>query len=386
MEPESLKTDLADFVAFRNNHLKGDEKGEGQVFLDRLFKAFGLGGVPEAGVTLEARVRNAEDQKISFADLIWKPRCIIEMKKAGTNLSKHFRQAFQYWMLAVPNRPRYVVLCNFDEFWVYDFDTRLDAPMDILRLDDLFQRREVLAFLLPAPETPIFGNDLVQVTREAAAKVSGVFRSMKDRGIPRLDAQHFVLQSVVALFAEDIGLLPEKFFARTVEDSKSGREAYDLLGSLFREMNIPGRTAGGRFAGTPYFNGGLFNNITPVEMTADELAAMKAAAKTNWSAVRPEIFGTLFETSMAQGERHAYGSHFTSQADMSRVVIPCIVEPWTERIEAAKTIADLERVRFSMASFRVLDPGVWFRELSVCRLSRNAPTGGRGQESDPGSS
>jgi hypothetical protein len=187
--------------------------------------------------------------------------------------------------------------------------------------------------------TPIFGNDLVRVTREAAAKVSGVFRSMKDRGIRRLYAQHFVLQSVVAMFAEDIGLLPEKFFARTVDDSKSGREAYDLLGSLFREMNTPGRTAGGRYAGTPYFNGGLFNNITPVEMTGDELAAMKAAAKTNWSAVRPEIFGTLFETSMEQGERHAYGAHFTSQADISRVVIPCIVDPWTERIEAAKTIA-----------------------------------------------
>lgn len=151
MEPESLKTDLADFVAFRNNHLKGDEKGEGQVFLDRLFNAFGLGGVPEAGATLEARVRNAEHQKISFADLMWKPRCIIEMKKSGTDLSKHFRQAFQYWMLAVPNRPQYVLLCNFDEFWVYDFDTQLDAPMGILRLDDLLQRREVLAFLLPAP-------------------------------------------------------------------------------------------------------------------------------------------------------------------------------------------------------------------------------------------
>lgn len=352
----TIKQDLADFVAFRKNYLKGDEKGEAQVFLDRLFKAFGHAGVPEAGATLEGRLRKVGERGTSFADLIWKPRCIIEMKKTGTDLSMHFRQAFQYWMQAVPNRPRYVLLCNFDEFWIYDFDVQIEAPVDRLKIDSLPQRHEALSFLLPQPEAPVFRNDLVAVTREAAAMVSGVFRSMKARRIPRLDAQHFVLQSVVAMFAEDIGLLPAKFFTRTVEDAKSGREAYDTLGSLFREMNSPGKTTGGLFRGTPYFNGGLFANITPIEMTSEELRAMRMAATTDWSGVRPEIFGTLFETSMEQGERHAYGAHFTSQADIAHVVNPCIVDPWTARIEAANSIADLERIRFDMGNFRVLDP------------------------------
>ena len=159
------------------------------------------------------------------------------------------------------------------------------------------------------------------------------------------------------MFAEDIGLLPEKFFTRVVDEAKSGREAYDLLGSLFREMNSPGRTKGGHFVGTPYFNGGLFDSITPIEMNAEELKAIRTACTTNWAAVRPEIFGTLFETSMDKGERHAYGEpHFTSQADIARVVIPCIVDPWLEQIEAAKTIADLEQIQLAMASYRVLDP------------------------------
>lgn len=355
MASETLLADLAEFVEYRKK-LDGDEKGEAQVFLDRLFRAFGLIGYKEAGATLEARMRTPNEKKVSFADLMWKPRCIIEMKKGGTDLSKHFAQAFKYWQLAVPNRPRYVVLCNFDEFWVYDFDQQIEAPMDVLRIEDLVQRREVLAFLTPADETPIFGNDLVQVTREAAAQVSGIFRSMKDRGIARVDAQHFVLQSVVAMFAEDIGLLPEKYFTKTITNATSGADAYDMLGSLFREMNTPGRTTGGHFVGTPYFNGGLFDSIHPIEMTPDELQAMRAAAKTNWADVRPEIFGTLFESSMDKDERHAYGAHFTSQADIARVVQPCIVEPWIERIEAAKTIAELEKVRYDLGQFRVLDP------------------------------
>jgi len=356
MEPGTVRSNLADFVAWRRQHLRGDEKGEAALFLERLFQAFGHAGIREAGATLEARIHRFDLGGISYADLLWKPRCLVEMKKAGTDLSRHFRQAFQYWMDAVPNRPRYVVLCNFDELWVYDFDKQLDAPMDVVKIEDLPQRHEALTFMLPVEETPIFGNDLEKVTREAAAKVAGVFRSLHGRGIDRLTAQHFVLQSVVAMFSEDIGLLPSKYFTRTVEDSRSGREAYDLLGSLFREMNSPGRTSGGRFVNTPYFNGGLFKNVESIELTDDELQAMRDACSTDWSAVRPEIFGTLFETSMDAGERHAYGAHFTSQVDIAKVVLPTIVQPWIERIDAAKRINDYERILLSMANFRVLDP------------------------------
>lgn len=356
VEPEHIAESLTEFVEYRKLHLQGDEKGEATIFLDRLFKAFGHAGIREAGAVPEARIHQMDWGHVCFADLMWKPHCIFEMKKQGTDLSKHYSQAFKYWMQAVPDRPRWVVLCNFDEFWVYDFDVQLDEPMDKLALADLPQRREVLAFLLPEPEVPIFGNDLVKVTREAAAQVSSVFRTMHERGVNRIDAQRFVLQCVVAMFAEDVGLLPSKFFSRTMEESKDGADAYDWLGSLFREMNTPGTTSGGHFAGTPYFNGGLFADIVPVEMTIDELEAMRVAAATDWSGVRPEIFGTLFETSMEKGERHAYGAHFTSQADIARVVLPCIVDPWRVRIQEAKTIAALEQVRFDMGNFRVLDP------------------------------
>lgn len=358
MEPEDLRPSLKSFVEWRRTHLRGDEKGEAQVYLDRLFRAFGHDGAIEAGAIYEDRVHRRVDYLgVSYVDLMWKPRVLFEMKKAGSDLSRHFRQAFEYWQQAVPDRPRYVVLCNFDEFWVYDFDVQLDAPMDIVKIDDLPQRYEALAFLLPDAPAPIFANDLVEVTRDAAAKVSGVFRSMVSRGVDRLAAQRFVLQSVVAMFSEDIGLLPSHFFTRTVTtDAKNGRDVYDLLGSLFREMNTPGRTSGGRFEGTPYFNGGLFEDVQPVEMTDLELAAMRGACATDWSKVRPEIFGTLFETSMDKGERHAYGAHFTSQADIMKVVGPCIVQPWRARIDAAKTINDYERLLLDMAAYRLLDP------------------------------
>ena len=49
---------IQQFVAYART-LEGDEKGEAQVFCDRLFQAFGHGGYKEAGATLEFRVKGS---------------------------------------------------------------------------------------------------------------------------------------------------------------------------------------------------------------------------------------------------------------------------------------------------------------------------------------
>ncbi|HUZ06803.1 MAG TPA: type IIL restriction-modification enzyme MmeI, partial [Candidatus Paceibacterota bacterium] len=177
----------------------------------------------------------------AFADLVWKPVVLIEMKKRGTDLQKHYRQAFDYWTRLVPNRPRYVVLCNFDEFRIYDFDTDLDTPKDTLALKDLPDRYGPLEFLAPGNPKPNFENDRVAVTKEAADKLADCFKWMtrKDRQpqVERSVAQRFILQMLVALFAEDIDLLPKYFVTNLLEECTTPADSYELLGGLFKAMN-----------------------------------------------------------------------------------------------------------------------------------------------------
>lgn len=369
---------LQQLAAYRAQHLSGDEKGEAQVFLERLFQAFGHAGYAEAGAKLEMRIKARDTRGTSFADLVWKPRVLVEMKKAGTDLSKHYRQAFDYWLRAVPNRPRYVVLCNFDEFWIYDFDHQLDEPVDRVALTDLARRWEVFGFMLPVEQPAQFHNDLVGVTRESAVRLAALFNTLITRGVARDVAQRFVLQAVMAMFAEDIRLLPMHSFTAAVTDARAGTgSAYDLIFGLFGAMNTPGVTAGGRFAGTPYFNGGLYATITPFDLDAAELDVLAEACRTDWSRVRPEIFGTLFEQSLDRDERHAYGAHFTSPADIAKIINPCLVDPWRERIAAARTLAQMRTLHHELSTLQVLDPGcgsgnflyVAYRELR--RLERD---------------
>jgi hypothetical protein len=60
--------------------------------------------------------------------------------------------------------------------------------------------------------------------------------------------------------------------------------------------------------------------------------------------VRPEIFGAIFEHSLGKETRHAYGAHFTSPADIMKIVGPTIVEPWREQVEGAKTLKRLDEL------------------------------------------
>jgi hypothetical protein len=165
--PGELKSALEEFGRFARS-LKGDEKSEAQLFLDHFFRALGHSGVQEAGATLEFRIAKKPGSSQlelikgepaaktkggkKFADLLWPDRVLIEMKSRGANLEKHYDQAFEYWTHIVPKRPPYVILCNFDEFWIYDFNTQLFDPVERVSLRDLPQSISAFNSLLPTPK------------------------------------------------------------------------------------------------------------------------------------------------------------------------------------------------------------------------------------------
>ncbi|MBD1808030.1 tetratricopeptide repeat protein [Microcoleus sp. FACHB-SPT15] len=68
------------------------------------------------------------------------------MKSRGEKLEEHIQQAREYWDELKP-QPRYVVLCNFDEFWIYDTTLQLEEPVNRVKLEELPQRYAALNFL-----------------------------------------------------------------------------------------------------------------------------------------------------------------------------------------------------------------------------------------------
>ena len=353
---------LHNFVIFCQQHITGDEKGEAQIFLDRFFQAFGHQGAIEAGATYEQRVKKGSKKgNTGFADLVWKPRVLIEMKKRGENLNKYYSQAFDYWIRLIPDRPQYVILCNFNEFWIFDFNIQLDTPVDYIPLTQIPQRSGAFTFMEIANRQPVFRNNQVEVTETAAKRMGQLFQELQERGkkeqlFNQFIAQKFVLQCVLAMFAADRGMLPENLFISCVQDCLKDGNSYDILGGLFREMNEPGITPTERYEGVDYFNGGLFSVIHPIELTKSELTILEACGRQNWSQIRPAIFGNIFEAATDKEKRHSYGIHFTSEVDIMKIVRPTISKFWEEKIETATTIKELNKLQLELQGYRVLDP------------------------------
>ena len=83
-----------------------------------------------------------------------------------------------------------------------------------------------LNFLFPRAFQPLFSHNWVHVTREAAKDVANAFNSLVFRGEDRVRARRFILQCVVAMFAEDIGLLPQDIFTRLLDECRRGASSY----------------------------------------------------------------------------------------------------------------------------------------------------------------
>jgi len=237
----------------------------------------------------------------------------------------------------------------------------MDAPVDRVKVAELATRWGALGFLFPKPLVPIFGNDHVAVTRKAADHLADCFNLMVHLSRPggpvdRPMAQRFILQMLVALFAEDIGMLPRYLVDHLLEGCKTKQDSRDLIGGLFEAMNTREKTADDRYQGVDYFNGGLFAEPARVELRIDEVGLLKAASHEDWSKVRPEIFGTLFQHSLGKVERRAFGAHFTHPTDIMKIVGPTIVEPWRKLIEEADTLKRLNQLWQRMHDFIVLDP------------------------------
>ena len=351
---------------------KGSEKGEGQIFFDRLFQAFGNTGVLGAGAVCEKPIKKREGKGVAFADLVWKPRVIIELKKRGTPLQKHYDQAFNYWITLVPDRPKYMALCNFDEFWIYDLNSQLYDPVHKLNTKDLQSGWRALKFLLPIEEEPSFDNHNVAITEQVAKTIGEIYLSMVKRGVSKDKAQRFILQLVIALFSEDVGLIPQDTLHEILKKCLVDLSAQKELSFLFKAMAVKSKfNKPKKYQHIEYFNGGIFKKTDAVELSYKEVELLHDASKQNWEKVRPSIFGSLFEGSMDPKRRHGHGIHYTHELDIYKIVGPSIVRPFQEKINKAKTKREKRKLLKEIQEFKVLDPAcgsgnflyIAFREL-----------------------
>jgi type II restriction/modification system DNA methylase subunit YeeA len=243
--------------------------------------------------------------------------------------------------------PPLLVVCDMDRFVIHTNFTATANKTYEITLNDLDSPRsiEILRYVFHEPEKlrPSATSDAI--TREVAERLAGVAEALRGRGFNPTDVARFLDRIVFCLFAEDVGLLPKKLFSEIAESAQSPKQFADLIGQLFTAM-----ADGGYVFIHPirHFNGNLFVESPVLELTSAEIKHVQAAARLDWSAVDPSIFGTLFQRGLDPDTRAQLGAQYTSREDIETLIEPVVMNPlrreWRETRRAIENLLQTGKV------------------------------------------
>ncbi|MDR3012707.1 MAG: hypothetical protein LBU70_05795, partial [Chitinispirillales bacterium] len=110
-----------------------------------------------------------------FVDMLWKGVLLIEQKSAGKDLEKAYRQATEYFPgLTDDELPRFILVCNFERFHLYDLTEGTDIEF---ALAELPSKVELFGFMIGVTWEKPPENEKVSIA--AAEKMAKLHDSLK---------------------------------------------------------------------------------------------------------------------------------------------------------------------------------------------------------------
>ena len=380
----------------------GTERANYQLFLTELCGLLGLPLPEPAGddtrdnaYVFERRVViNQPDGSSNngFIDLYKRGSFVLEAKQTGKTLDssgwdkamlKAHNQADQYAraLPAEEGRPPFILVVdvgrNIELYAEFSrsgatYTPYPDSRSHRIRLEDLRKEevRERLSAVWLDPLSLDPARRSAKVTREIADQLAKLAKSLEATGHSPQLVSSFLMRALFTMFAEDVGLLPERSFTELLQRLKNKPDTFaPMLEHLWQTMNSGGFSP--ILESTLLkFNGGLFAEASAIALDRDQMELLLKASEADWRYVEPAIFGTLLERALNPRERHKLGAHYTPRAYVERLVLPTVIEPlraeWKEVQAAALTyeslgkhkeaVEEVKAFQRHLCDVRVLDP------------------------------
>ncbi len=339
------------------------ERGETQSFYNDFFDVFGVKRRQVA--SFEEPVKKLGDKQ-GFIDLLWKGVLLVEQKSAGRSLTKAKEQAFDYFPGLKPAElPRYVLACDFQNFELHDLEDDTTVVFTLAELSDYIEH---FRFVLGIEKRTFRDQDPVNI--QASELMGRLHDSLFESGYRGHDLERLLVRLLFCLFADDTGIFePREIFTdlianRTSEDgSDLGHWLIQLFEVLNEDYDARQKLLDIDLAAFPYINGDLFAERLRVPSFNSKMRALLLeACAFNWNAISPAIFGALFQSVMSDTERRKAGAHYTSEANILKVIRPLFLDELRDELERLKARRDtgrraaLENFHDRLAQLKFFDP------------------------------
>lgn len=238
--------------------------------------------------------------------------------------------------------PRFIIVTDFETFLSIDTKTgdSLDTP--IIELDRHFD------FFLP-----LAGMEKAQYQFENPADVKAAERMGKlydeikkdnstDTEAEVHDLNVFLTRLLFCFFAEDTNIFEKSQFTHSVinHTQEDGSDLDSHFDRLFQIMNLPHSERGSLPAyldAFPYVNGGLFRNPHGLpKFSRKSRQLIIESGELDWSAINPDIFGSMIQAVITPEHRGGLGMHYTSVPNIMKVIEPLFLNDFYEEFESSK--------------------------------------------------
>jgi len=203
---------------------------------------------------------------------------------------------------------------------------------------------------------------------KAAVKMAKLFDEIKkDNPDNSPEAIHnlniFLSRLLFCFFAEDTNIFEEHQFTKAIgsHTNQDGSDLDDYLNKLFDILDTPKEKRKNlpEFLNAfPYANGGLFNErIAAPKFTRKSRQAIIDSGELNWSAINPDIFGSMFQAVISADQRGNLGQHYTSVTNIMKVIEPLFLNDLNEELEKAKgSEKKLKKLLNRLRHIKIFDP------------------------------
>lgn len=353
------------------------EEADAQPFLIEFFNVFGISRKRVA--TFEHRVKKL-DESDGYIDLLWKGTILVEMKSRGKNLDKAYSQAKDYLFgLKQHELPKYILISDFENFRLYDLE---EDKLIEFKLTELVNNVHHFGYLLGYQKKVYKEQDPANI--QAAELMGKLHDRLEEIGYTGHPLEIYLVRILFCLFAEDTTIFNKQQFQEFLEH-RTGEDGSDLapkLQELFQVLNTPKdlrfTNLDEQLAEFPYVNGKLFEELLPTASFDRQMRlALLECCYLDWSKISPAIFGSMFQSVMNPKERRNLGAHYTSEANILKLIKPLFLDDLWKEFDAIKDNRNkLQEFHKKLSRMKFLDPAcgcgnflvITYRELRLLEL------------------
>lgn len=315
------------------------EKGETQSFYNDFFEVFGI--KRRSVAVYEKHVRKLNNRH-GYIDLFWSGVLLVEQKSARRDLTAALEQADEYFIaLSEGEKPRFQLACDFQTFILIDRDASKSIEFE---LKDLPLNVEAFAFMLGKQSSLRHAKPPVSV--EASNLIGALYKSLIDSGYSANDLEKCLTRLVFCLFADDTGIFqPRGQFEDFIESrtEADGSNLGSLLVHLFQVLNTPEHSRQSKLdvdlAKFPYINGGLFEDPISIPSFDEQMRSdLLNACQSDWSAISPAIFGSLFQSVLNKEEQRQTSGYYTTEENIKKVIDDLFLTELKQELKSIKSV------------------------------------------------